>query len=35
MLAVTTFSVGFLGCKVSHADAHEICEHLLSAGHVE
>ena len=35
MLAVATFSVQFLGCKVSHADAHEIRERLLSAGHVE
>jgi threonylcarbamoyladenosine tRNA methylthiotransferase MtaB len=32
---VTTFSVGFLGCKVSHVDAHEVREALLAAGHVE
>jgi len=30
-----TFSVGFLGCKVSHADAHDIRERLLAGGHVE
>ncbi len=35
MLAVATFSVEFLGCKVSHADAHEIRERLVSGGHVE
>ena len=35
MLAVATFSVDFLGCKVSHADANEIRERLLSAGHLE
>jgi threonylcarbamoyladenosine tRNA methylthiotransferase MtaB len=29
------FSVEFLGCKVSHVDAHEIRERLLGDGHVE
>jgi threonylcarbamoyladenosine tRNA methylthiotransferase MtaB len=28
------FSVEFLGCKVSHVDAHEIRERLLADGHV-
>jgi len=32
---VATFSVRFLGCKVSHVDAHEIREHLLRDGHAE
>jgi threonylcarbamoyladenosine tRNA methylthiotransferase MtaB len=32
---VTTFSVRFLGCKVSHVDAHAIRERLLRDGHVE
>jgi threonylcarbamoyladenosine tRNA methylthiotransferase MtaB len=32
---VTTFSVRFLGCKVSHVDAHEVRERLLVDGHVE
>jgi threonylcarbamoyladenosine tRNA methylthiotransferase MtaB len=32
---VTTFSVSFLGCKVSHVDAHEIRERLLADGHEE
>jgi threonylcarbamoyladenosine tRNA methylthiotransferase MtaB len=32
---VTTFSVRFLGCKVSHVDAHELRERLLADGHVE
>jgi threonylcarbamoyladenosine tRNA methylthiotransferase MtaB len=32
---VTTFSIQFLGCKVSHVDAHEIRERLLGDGHVE
>jgi threonylcarbamoyladenosine tRNA methylthiotransferase MtaB len=32
---VTTFSVQFLGCKVSHTDAHEIREALLADGHEE
>jgi threonylcarbamoyladenosine tRNA methylthiotransferase MtaB len=29
------FSVEFLGCKVSHVDAHEIRERLLADGHSE
>jgi threonylcarbamoyladenosine tRNA methylthiotransferase MtaB len=29
------FSISFLGCKVSHTDAHEIREALLGDGHVE
>src|SRR5919199_5492068 len=29
------FSIRFLGCKVSHADAHEIREALLADGHTE
>src|SRR5919199_602180 len=32
---MTTFSVRFLGCKVSHTDAHEVREALLAAGHEE
>jgi threonylcarbamoyladenosine tRNA methylthiotransferase MtaB len=32
---MATFSVRFLGCKVSHADAHEIRERLLADGHNE
>jgi threonylcarbamoyladenosine tRNA methylthiotransferase MtaB len=32
---MTTFSVRFLGCKVSHVDAHEVRERLLADGHVE
>jgi threonylcarbamoyladenosine tRNA methylthiotransferase MtaB len=32
---VTTFSVDFLGCKVSHVDAHEVREALLADGHLE
>jgi threonylcarbamoyladenosine tRNA methylthiotransferase MtaB len=32
---VTTFSVRFLGCKVSHVDAHAVRERLLAGGHVE
>jgi len=32
---VTTFSVRFLGCKVSHVDAHELRERLLADGHEE
>ena len=35
MRTVATFTVGFLGCKVSHADAQEIRERLASAGHAE
>jgi len=32
---MATFSVRFLGCKVSHVDVHEIREHLLADGHDE
>src|SRR6478735_3896752 len=32
---MATFRVDFLGCKVSHADAHEVREALLRDGHVE
>jgi threonylcarbamoyladenosine tRNA methylthiotransferase MtaB len=32
---MATFSVDFLGCKVSHADAHEVREALVRNGHVE
>jgi threonylcarbamoyladenosine tRNA methylthiotransferase MtaB len=32
---VTTFSVQFLGCKVSHVDGHEVREALLADGHAE
>jgi threonylcarbamoyladenosine tRNA methylthiotransferase MtaB len=32
---VARFSVDFLGCKVSHVDAHEVREALLGDGHVE
>jgi len=32
---VATFSVHFLGCKVSHVDAHDVRERLLADGHVE
>jgi threonylcarbamoyladenosine tRNA methylthiotransferase MtaB len=32
---VTTFSVRFLGCKVSHTDAHDVRERLLADGHLE
>ena len=32
---MATFSIRFLGCKVSHADAHAIREALLRDGHVE
>jgi threonylcarbamoyladenosine tRNA methylthiotransferase MtaB len=32
---VATFRVDFLGCKVSHADAHEVREALLRDGHGE
>src|SRR5438552_15440957 len=32
---VTTFSVRFLGCKVSHTDAQDVRERLLADGHVE
>jgi threonylcarbamoyladenosine tRNA methylthiotransferase MtaB len=34
-LPMATFSVRFLGCKVSHADAHAIREALLRDGHAE
>src|SRR6266540_331040 len=34
-LPVATFSVRFLGCKVSHSDAHAIREALLRDGHEE
>ena len=32
---MTTFSVRFLGCKVSHVDAHAVRERLLGDGHTE
>ena len=32
---MATFSVDFLGCKVSHADAQAVREHLLADGHEE
>jgi threonylcarbamoyladenosine tRNA methylthiotransferase MtaB len=32
---VTTFSVRFLGCKVSHVDAHDVRERLLADGNSE
>jgi len=32
---VATFNVDFLGCKVSHVDAHEVRERLLRDGHIE
>ncbi len=32
---MATFTVDFLGCKVSHADAHEIRERLVADGHRE
>jgi threonylcarbamoyladenosine tRNA methylthiotransferase MtaB len=32
---MATFSVEFLGCKVSHADAHALREVLLADGHAE
>jgi threonylcarbamoyladenosine tRNA methylthiotransferase MtaB len=32
---MATFSVRFLGCKVSHADAQALRERLLADGHVE
>ncbi|HEY2328000.1 MAG TPA: MiaB/RimO family radical SAM methylthiotransferase [Gaiellaceae bacterium] len=32
---MATFSVDFLGCKVSHVDAHEIRDRLLRDGHSE
>src|SRR5262249_53137971 len=33
--AMATFSVAFLGCKVSHVDAHAVRERLLAEGHTE
>ena len=35
MRRVATFSVDFLGCKVSHADAQDVRERLIADGHVE
>src|SRR5438094_87012 len=32
---MATFSVAFLGCKVSHVDAHAVRERLLADGHTE
>jgi threonylcarbamoyladenosine tRNA methylthiotransferase MtaB len=32
---VATFSVRFLGCKVSHTDAHSVREALVADGHAE
>ena len=32
---MTTFSIRFLGCKVSHVDAHDVRERLLADGHAE
>src|SRR3954468_19821932 len=32
---MATFSVRFLGCKVSHVDAHAVRERLLADGHLE
>jgi threonylcarbamoyladenosine tRNA methylthiotransferase MtaB len=32
---MATFSVRFLGCKVSHTDAHDVRERLLTEGHAE
>ena len=32
---MATFTVDFLGCKVSHVDAHEVRESLLRDGHTE
>jgi threonylcarbamoyladenosine tRNA methylthiotransferase MtaB len=32
---MSTFSVRFLGCKVSHADAHAVRERLVADGHGE
>jgi len=32
---VSSFSIQFLGCKVSHVDSHEVRERLLADGHVE
>ena len=30
---VASFSVRFLGCKVSHVDAHAVRERLIADGH--
>ena len=32
---MSSFSIQFLGCKVSHVDSHEVRERLLADGHVE
>jgi threonylcarbamoyladenosine tRNA methylthiotransferase MtaB len=32
---MATFSVRFLGCKVSHVDAHDVRERLLADGHLQ
>ena len=32
---MATFRVDFLGCKVSHADVHEVRKALLRDGHDE
>ena len=32
---MASFRIDFLGCKVSHVDAHEVRERLLADGHVE
>jgi threonylcarbamoyladenosine tRNA methylthiotransferase MtaB len=32
---MTSFSVRFLGCKVSHTDVHDVRERLLADGHTE
>src|SRR5437867_11333408 len=32
---MATFNVDFLGCKVSHVDAHDVRERLLADGHEE
>jgi threonylcarbamoyladenosine tRNA methylthiotransferase MtaB len=32
---MATFTVSFLGCKVSHTDAHAVRERLLADGHAE
>src|SRR5438552_6535047 len=32
---MATFSIRFLGCKVSHTDAHDVRERLLGDGHAE
>ena len=32
---MATFSVAFLGCKVSQTDAHAVRERLLADGHEE